>query len=255
MSKIILSGGGEMWGLPEVSPFVTKTEIHLRMAGLDYTKRQAMPEESPKGQIPFIDVGGRLIGDSTFIRFHIEGEYGVDLDEGLTPFGRATALAIEMMVEHELGPAVGYFRWLKPDNFERGPGRWFNDMPDGVREDFKRDLQEQVRKNMTAKGIARHSEAEIVGLGVRSLKALEVFLAGKPFLMGEEPCGADAFVFATLAGAMTPYFPSPLRDEAIKFPTLVAYVSRMFDRFYPDFAWDAGIQPEEAHESSSAKAA
>ena len=73
MSKIILSGGGEMWGLPEISPFVTKTEIHLRMAGLDYTKRQAMPEESPKGQIPFIDDGGMLIGDSTFIRFHIEG--------------------------------------------------------------------------------------------------------------------------------------------------------------------------------------
>ncbi|HEV7689422.1 MAG TPA: glutathione S-transferase family protein [Hyphomonadaceae bacterium] len=250
MSKIILSGGGEMWGLPEVSPFVTKTEIHLKMAGLDYTRRQAMPEESPKGQIPFIDDGGRLIGDSTFIRFHIEGEYGVDLDEGLTPFGRATALAIEMMVEHELGPAVGYFRWLKPDNFERGPGQWFNDMPDGVREDFKRDLQEQVRKNMAAKGIARHTEAEIVGLGVRSLKALEVFLAGKPFLMGDEPCGADAFVFATLAGAMTPYFPSPLRDQAIRFPTLVAYVSRMFDRFYPEFEWDAGITSEDTRQAA-----
>src|ERR1043165_5538536 len=109
MAQNLLYARGEMWGLPEISPFVTKTEIHLKMAGLDYTKRQAMPEESPKGQIPFIDDGGRLIGDSTFIRFHIEGEYAVDLDDGLTPFGRAHALAIELMVEHELAPAVGYF--------------------------------------------------------------------------------------------------------------------------------------------------
>ena len=87
----------------------------------------------------------------------------------------------------------------------------------------------------------QHSDKEIVGLAVRSLKALDVFVGGTEFLMGDEPCGADAFVFATLAAAMTPYFPSPVRDAAIKFPRLVAYVSRMFDRFYPDFEWDAGI--------------
>ena len=238
---IVLSGGGEAWGLPEISPFVTKTEIHLKMAGLDYSKRQAMPEESPKGQIPFIDDGGKLIGDSTFIRFHIEREYGIDLDRDLTPFGRATAMAIEMMCKHELAPAVGYFRWLIPENFERGPGMWFNDAPAEIRDELKRGLQEEVRRTMMARGIARHSDAEIVGLAVRSLKALEVFLDGKQFLMGDEPCGADAFVFATLAAAMTPHFSSPLRDEAVKFPTLVAYVTRMFDRFYPEFEWDAGI--------------
>jgi glutathione S-transferase len=239
---IVLAGGGPAWGLPEISPFVTKTEIHLKMAGLDYMKRQAMPEESPKGQIPFIDDGGRLIGDSTFIRLHIEREYRIDLDMGLSTVERATALAIELMAEHELAPAVSYFRWLVPENFERGPGQWFNGAPDAVRAELKRGLQEEVRKSMVARGIARHSESEIVGLGLRSLKALSVLMGEKQFLMGDEPCGADAFVFAILAAAMTPYFPSPLRDEAVKFPSLVAYVTRMFDRFYPDFEWDAGIK-------------
>ena len=234
---IVLAGGGEQFGLPEVSPFVTKTEVHLKMAGLDYTKRRAMPQESPKGQVPFIDDGGRLIGDSTFIRFHIEREHRFDFDEGLSTLERATALAIELMVEHELAPTVMYFRWLVPENFEKGPGTWFDAVPAERREAFKADLIGRVRQGMTAKGIARHSEQEIVGLGVRSLKALSVFLGEKEFLMGEKPCGADAFVFATLAAAMTPFFSSPLRDEAIKFPTLVAYVRRMFDRFYPEFAW------------------
>jgi len=233
---IVLSGGGAAWGLPEISPFVTKTEVHLQMAGLAYTKRQGHPDESPKGQIPYIDDGGRLIGDSTFIRFHIEREYGVDLDEGLDP-----AMAIEMMCEHELGPAFTYFRWLVPANFERGPGAWFDGAPAHAREDLKAGLQEDVRKAMTAKGVARHSEAEIVALGVRSLNALDLFLGGKPYLMGDEPVGADAFVFAVLAGTMTPHFSSPLRDEALKFPNLVAYVARMMERFFPDFDWTAGF--------------
>jgi glutathione S-transferase len=241
MTVIVLAGGGAAWGLPEISPFVTKTEIHLKMANLPYQKRRAMPDESPKGQIPFIDDGGKLVGDSTFIRFHLEREYRTDLDIGLSTLERATAMAIEMMCEHELAPAVGYFRWMVPENFERGPGQWFNDAPAEQREEMKRSLQDEVRKVMLARGIGRHSDAEIVSLGLRSLKALSVFLGEKTYLMGDEPCGADAFVFATLAAAMTPYFPSALRDHAIRFSNLVAYVTRMFDRFYPDFEWDAGI--------------
>lgn len=240
---IVLAGGGAAWGLPEISPFVTKTEVHLKMAGLDFSKRQASPDESPKGQIPFIDDGGRLVGDSTFIRFHIEREYSVDLDKGLTPLQRAQALAIEMMCEHELSPAVGYFRWLKDENFERGPARWFDEAPPEMREQLKAGLKEEVRKVMIARGIARHSDEEIVGLAVRSLKAIDLFLGDKDYLMGDEPHGADAFVFAVLAGAMTPWFPSPLRDEAVKFPRLVAYVVRMMERFFPEFEWDAGVLP------------
>jgi hypothetical protein len=127
MTMIVLACGGAQRGFPEISPFVTQSEIHLKMAGLDDTRRQANPDESPKGQIPFIDDGGRLIGDSTFTRFHIEQEYAIDFDEGLTSFGRATAMAIEMMCEHELAPAVGCFRWLVPEHFERAPGHRYDD--------------------------------------------------------------------------------------------------------------------------------
>lgn len=44
---IILYGFGEGFGLPEVSPFVTKTEVQLKMAGLAYRKVFALPDSSP----------------------------------------------------------------------------------------------------------------------------------------------------------------------------------------------------------------
>ena len=56
---IILYGFGAGFGLPEISPFVTKTEVQLKMAGLAYRKEKAMPPASPKGQLPFIQDGGR----------------------------------------------------------------------------------------------------------------------------------------------------------------------------------------------------
>lgn len=236
---IVLSGGGANFGLPEISPYVTKTEVQLAMAGLAFEKRQAHPQEGPKGQIPFIEDGGRMIGDSGFIRMHVEQEYGVDLDAGLSPEQRATAFAIESMVDHQLAPAVGYFRWLVPANFAKGPAQFFAFVPADQREAFMEDVLRRVRADSAARGAGRHSEDEIVQISARALRAIEILLADKPYLMGDEPVGADAFVFAVLAGAMTPFFDTPVRDLAISSPTLVAYVDRMMTRFYPGFAWNA----------------
>lgn len=243
---IILSGGGEKFGLPELSPYVTKTEVQLRMAGIAYEKRQANPAQGPKGQIPFIDDDGRRIGDSAFIRQHIEREYGVDFDAGLSPVERATAFAIELAIDRELAPAVTYFRWMVPANFEKGPAVFFNQMPAEQRDAFKKDVMERVRASFIARGVGRHSEEEIAMLARFSLDALELLIGDKPYLMGDQPCGADAFIFATLAAAMTPYFDTPIRDDAVSRPRLVAYVTRMMDRFYPEFEWDAGIDLQHA---------
>lgn len=73
---ITLYAGGENFGLPEVSPYVTKTEVQLKMAGLDFLKVPATPDTSPKGQLPWIDDDGQAVADSTFIRAHLERKYG-----------------------------------------------------------------------------------------------------------------------------------------------------------------------------------
>src|SRR5258708_17871390 len=72
---ITLYGFGAGFGLPEISPFVTKTEVQLKMAGLAHRKERAMPPASPKGQLPYIDDRGASIAESTFIRAHIERKY------------------------------------------------------------------------------------------------------------------------------------------------------------------------------------
>ena len=233
---ITLYGFGPGFGLPEISPYVTKTEVQLRMAGLAYVKQQAMPDASPKGQLPFID-DGEVVADSTFIRRHLERKYGFDLDAGLDERQRAEAWAIERMIENHFTWAFTYTRWMMPENFAKGPAHFFDGAPETVRDALREDVLRRVGESMRLAGLGRHTPQEITELGTRSLSALSMLLGWKPYLMGEKPCGTDAMAFASLAGLMTPFFDSPLRERALEFANLVAYVGRMMAQYYPEHGW------------------
>lgn len=234
---ITLYATGAGFGLPELSPYVTKTEIQLMMAGLPYRKEGGRREDAPKGQLPWIEDDGEKIGDSTFIRAHIERKYDIDLDAGLSSRDRAEAWAIERMIENHLGWTSGYFRFLDPANFAKGPAHWFDGAPEEMRQTLRQGLLEAVSANIRAVGVGRHSQEEIVWLGTLSLRALDEILGEKAFLMADHPTGVDAIAFGVLAGILTSFFDSPLRREAERHDNLVAYVDRMMDRFYPAHPW------------------
>ena len=234
---ITLYGFGAGFGLPEISPFVTKTEVQLKMASLAYRKERAMPPASPKGQLPYIEDDGERIADSTFIRAHVERKYGFDFDAGLDRAVRAQAWAFERMIEHHVYWAMVGARWVDPENFAKGPSHFFDGAPDDRREKLREDAQFRVAENYLLSGLGRHAPGDDVVLALRSILALSVQLGDKPYLMGEKPVGVDATAFGALAGILTPFFESKLRARAEQFDNLVHYVDRMMQQHYPDFAW------------------
>jgi len=234
---ITLYGFGVGFGLPEISPFVTKTEVQLKMAGLAYRKERAMPPASPKGQLPFIDDDGEAIADSTFIRAHVERKYGFDFDAGLSRPERAQAWAFERMIESQVYWGLVGARWVDPENFAKGPAHFFDGAPEDRREKLREDAQFRVAENYLLSGLGRHAPDDDVELALRSIFALSVQLGDKPYLMGDKPCGMDATAFGALAGILTPFFDSKLRSRAESFENLSAYVDRMMEQYYPDFAW------------------
>jgi glutathione S-transferase len=236
-NMITLYGAGAGFGLPEISPFVTKTEVHLKMAGLPYQKRPTRPQDTPKGQMPYIDDGIESIADSTFIRAHIERKYDVDFDKGLDLAQRAQAWAIERMIEHHLYWSLVGVRWVDADNFAKGPSRFFDGVPETQRDEIRELARKSVIQNHLASGLGRHSADEALQLADRSLMALSVLLAGKPYLMGSRPCGADATAFAVLAGIMSPLFDSALQRQLRRYSNLTTYVDRMMEQYYPEHAW------------------
>jgi glutathione S-transferase len=103
-------------------------------------------------------------------------------------------------------------------------------------------VRRKIRGALYAHGIGRHSHADIVALGCRSIDSVADYLAAKPFFMGSEPTGIDATVFAFVAGALCPLFKSPVRDVAEQHDNLRRYVGRMTARYYPDYKEIAGCK-------------
>jgi glutathione S-transferase len=229
---ITLYAFGPMWGLPDPSPFVIKTETQLKMAGLTYRTELGGREKAPKAKLPFIDDDGETIADSVLIRDHLLRKHGVDLDAGLSPAQRAQAWAIERMLEDHIYWAIVHARWSNDANFAKGPSDFFKGAPQGVME----GARGQVIANLQGQGFGRHDPATVGDLAKRSFAALSELLGDRPFLFGDTPTGTDASAFATLTAALATQFESDVRAAAESFPNLVAYRDRMLARFHPAFA-------------------
>lgn len=239
---ITLYSFGPAFGLPDPSPFVTKAEVLLKMAGLPYNTDTGGFNKAPKGKLPYIVDNGDTIADSTFIRWHLEKKYHIDLDRGLDAEQRAIAWAFEKMLEDHLYWAVVHERWMDDANFDKGPRTFFRKIPGPMRIFLIPMIRRQVRRSLHGQGLGRHSREEIVALGTRSIDATADFLGTKPFLMGQEPTGVDATAFAFIAGLLCPVFETKLRTAAERRDNLRRYVGRMTVRFYPDRSELAGCQ-------------
>jgi glutathione S-transferase len=233
---ITLYGSFPAFGLPQASPFVMKTEVQLKMADIAYRLERGGREAGPKGKIPYIVEATNRIGDSTFIRDHIEKAYGIDLDRGLTADMRARSWAIERMLEDHLYWAIVYQRWMIDDNFAAGPAHFFDTLPPDTREETRSAARSQVATALHGQGLGRHAPDEVADLGCRSLKALATLLGNKAYLMGPAPSAVDATAFAMIAAAAAPAFVSAVRDFAEAQTNLMRYRDRLMGEYYPAYA-------------------
>lgn len=225
---------GPAFGLADPSPFVIKAETLLKIAGLPYRTDTGGFMKAPKGKLPYIDDDGTVVADSTFIRWHIEKKYRIDLDQGLTAEQRATAWAFEKLAEDHLYWGLVRERWMDDANFDKGPREFFRRVPAPIRPLVVRIVRRKVRNALHAQGIGRHAPEEIVMLAGRSIEAIADYLGGKPFFMGTLPTGVDATIYAFASGALCPLFDTPLRTIAERHENLRRYVARMIGRYYPE---------------------
>jgi glutathione S-transferase len=227
---------GPMFGLPDPSPFCMKAELLLKMSGLPYWLDHSGFAKAPKGKQPYIDDGGEKIADSAFIRWHLETRHGIDFDPGLAPGEKAVAWAFQKACEEHLYFGMVRDRWITGDNFDKGPRKYFDAAPALIRPLIAAKIRRDVRTTLHGQGFGRHTTQEAERITIHGIGQLAAFLDGKPFLMGEAPCGADATTFAWVTGMLCPLFAGPIQSAAAGHANLVAYRERGMAKWYPDFS-------------------
>jgi hypothetical protein len=104
------------------SPWALKLETWLRFTKLNYTNvSNELKFGSAKGQIPFIELNGRQIADSSFIIENLKSTFDVNIDRNLSEQETAIERAFYVLVEESLLRTVMYyrsknFRWLATED-------------------------------------------------------------------------------------------------------------------------------------------
>lgn len=221
------------FGLPNASPFCMKVETYLRMAGLAYEcPRGADLRKSPKGKMPYIEDGGVVVTDSTFIVDYLKRKYGDPLDAHLGAAERAAALACQRMLEENTYWVVLYFRWIDAAGWALTREAFFGWMKPPLRWIVPGVARRIVRGELRGHGMGRHSRNEIVAIGIKDLTAAADLLGDKPYFMGAQPSALDATAYAFLANVLWVPVESPLKAHARQYPQLEAYCRRMKARYY-----------------------
>jgi glutathione S-transferase len=236
---------GPYLGTPDSSPFVIKVMMLLRLAGVPYSEVQGNPFNGPKRLLPYIEDDGARIADSTLIRWHVEEKYRFDFDAKLNTEQKAVAWAVERMCEDHLYFALLDMRWMDRANFKQGLGRhMFGPIPAPARPLAKSILRRMNAKRLHGHGIGRHSQSTILELAKRDIDSLAAILGDKAFLMGDEPCGADAFAFGIVTSILTPAIEAPLRTSMQRHANLVAYRDRVTEKYFSPRPAVTAKQPE-----------
>ncbi len=226
---------GPFLGTPDASPFVIKTMLLLKLAGVPFTEARSNPFKAPRRLLPYIDDAGTLVPDSGAIQKHISTKYNFDFAAGLNAEQRAVAWSVERMCEDHLYFAMLHARWADPAAFARGLGRhMFGAIPAAIRPVVKALLRRTNAKRLHGHGLGRLSRDEIQEVAIRDIDALATLLRDNPYLFGQAPCGADATIFAMLTAIMTPPLDIAIRAAARRHQNLAAYCQRITARYFPD---------------------
>jgi glutathione S-transferase len=218
------------FGMCNSSTFCEKAEALLAYTGLPYEREIAMPNKGPRGKLPVLKDGNRVIPDSSHIQTYLETQYKIDFDGALNEEQRADAQAFRRLGEEHLTWVIAYGRYY--DNPEEIKQAFFGKMPSLLRGVVFNLVKKSVDKNLHGHGMGRHTADEIYAFGAADLEAIAAKLGNKPFLLGDRVTSVDASLYPLILAIIDPPLRSPLKDVIRAAKTLEPYARRAKQAFF-----------------------
>lgn len=234
------------WGCSDMSPFVSYTDAYLRMAGIPFKAEILYRGDltaTPKGKLPWIvdEEAGIDISDTQLIQYFLEEKFGDKLDGWLTREQKATSTLMNRAIGECWYWIVVQTRYRRDEDFAIYDPLWVKFLA-WLPEEQRREPVEAFRDHLLGQfwhhGAGRNSEAEVEFIARKLTDSMSDLLGDKPYLYGDRPSSLDANMYAGLAHVMFTPFPGPIGRYCRSKPNLVAYMDRIFDKYYPDLRKD-----------------
>src|SRR5262249_13789895 len=149
--------------------------------------------KAPRGQLPYIDDDGTIVGDSDTIIAHVTRTRGLTIDAGLTTAQRDMSHLIDRMLD-DLYWVMSYSRW-KDERFWPQCGAVFMREHPSVTKDGLRKAQEFNFQRYHFQGIGRYAPDAAYARGLADLKVLADVIPADGYVHGPKPTTVDAGIY------------------------------------------------------------
>jgi len=223
-----------VWGLPNMSPFCVKLETYFRMTQVEYKVRGADIKVAPMDRVPYVNIDGKIMGDSTLVIDYLKQKYGDPLDAKLTKEQRALSLAVKGMVEDHLYFAAAWLRWSDESSLKYVREVFLGFLPPIVGPLIFKMICKSFSKVLNAQGMGLHTREDVVEFAKKDLTAISDLLGNQPFFHGTEPTSIDATIYGFLIQSLWVPWDSELKQHARSLNNLEPYCQRMKQRYWAD---------------------
>jgi glutathione S-transferase len=223
-----------------MSPYCLKVESYLRLRRLDYRVEIGDLRSAPRGQLPWVAVDGREIGDSTRILDYLEARSPDPLDAGLSATERALGWSVQRTLEESTVWALRYQRFVEPVAWRDTKLVVQQILPAALRPFLPALIRRQMQQALRAQGAGRHDAQGIYDLARRDFDAAASALGDKPFLAGGRVRSFDLSLFGFVASFSCATARSPVTEHLLELDNLLAHHERMRQLCFPEMpSWVA----------------
>jgi len=227
-------------GMRSISPFALKLETWLRLTGIQYTNVYTTTFSKSTKMIPYIELNGKELADTSVIIKDFKKMFQVNPDENLNSKQLALGHTLKRMVECYTVKYAFYWRYGKmmPEFYEKAITPW----EQTTSTTFFRKIQPVIsRVRAYFNGISRLSIQHQVEQCRQDFEVLSTFLGENDyFLETNEPTTTDCVIFGILVQFfwmldvnMCPELESSINNSC---ENLRQFNRRMKEKLWPD--WD-----------------
>ncbi|MBP9742652.1 MAG: glutathione S-transferase family protein [Burkholderiales bacterium] len=221
-------------GFPNFSPYCVKVETYLKMTNTPYENVFTLNlSKSPKKLMPYIELDGEIISDSSFIIEKLVKLHGNILEEWLTPQQQALSIVLQRLLENHLLPIMMYFRWTYPGGWSQFREIIFHKAPTLVKIFFGWRISRKITKRLqNGHAVSNFSVDELLDRAKKDLEALSTLLGDQQFILGDKASTIDGLMLGVIGGIACVPVETPLKTLACQYQNLTQHSMRLLNTYY-----------------------
>jgi glutathione S-transferase len=218
-----------LFGVADNNGYGLKVFAFLRLTGIPFHHEHIFDASSaPRGQLPYIDDDGEIIGDSETILAHLVRKYRLTIDDGLTAAQRDTSLLITRMLD-DLYWVMSYSRWKDERYWPAFRDALMREHPRLTKEGLLK-AKEFNHQRYYYQGIGRYEPDAAMARGLADLRVLADLIPASGFVHGDKPTSVDAGIYGFIANIYFYDIDTPLKQFVVAHDNIVRHCRAIHDR-------------------------